>query len=388
MSTFEIQRRMSEVRSELNRRIEPADEEQRKLTSELDTLETKFREALDEERAAEEPETREFKALADKIELRAYIQSAIRGNQIDGREAEVNAHLGLDSDCVPLEALEERADTVAPTEVGRSQRVITPLFGRSVAAFLGCTFPRPGMGEASYAVMSDDIDPTVKAAAAAADEDNPTFSTTELKPGRLTTTVIWRVEDAAVFPIESNLRTVMRESMEDALDTRVLQGAAVASTWNQGLVPELTIDPAAKDGAATSNTDILERIVTAVDGLYANSAGQLRILVRPNVYAGWIEKPYVTMGDATSLYDKIAQYVGEIRVTAKLEAVATDERVLIMKGRHSDRSMICPVWNGIRLIRDELSTATTGRIRLTALMLANLYVGDESAFKLTRYRIS
>ena len=387
MNTIQIQKRMSELRQTLNKRVEPADDDQRRAVEELDKLETQFRSALDEERAEEAPETREWKSLADKIELRAYIESAIGGNQLEGREAEVNSELGLANDFVPLEALEERADTVAPAEVGRTQRVITPLFGRSVAAFVGCTFPRVGMGEVSYSVMSDDIDPTVKAKAAAADEDNPTFTTTELKPGRLTSTVIWRVEDQAVFPVESNLRSVLRQSMEDALDTRVLQGATVADTWNQGLIPELTVDPAAKDAAATTVPNLFKRVTEAVDGVYASTLGQLRILTRPNVYADWAQRAYVT-GHPVSVLDKLNEYVGEIRVTDKITAVTDDDRVLIMKGRHSNRSMIAPVWQGIQLIRDNLSTATTGRIRLTALMLANLYVGDESAFKLTRYHTS
>ena len=94
----------------------------------------------------------------DAVECRAYLQAAVDSRATDGREAELNAALGLPAAGVlPWQALERRADatTTPPADANINQQsLLQRVFARTTAGFLGIGMPMPGVGEPSYPAFS------------------------------------------------------------------------------------------------------------------------------------------------------------------------------------------------------------------------------------------
>ena len=76
----------------------------------------------------------------------------------DGAEAELQTHLKIGPNQIPLDLLriEERAVTPAPgSNVGASEQpVISAVFANSVGAFLGVDQPTVGAGDAVFPVIT------------------------------------------------------------------------------------------------------------------------------------------------------------------------------------------------------------------------------------------
>ena len=368
LDTTQIQVRMSELRESINKRIEVVDEDQRAAVRELTDLESAYRQALAAgEREVRESDT-EFRALSERVDVGRYVRAALDGVPVDGAERELNDELGLGPDMMPISALQSRADTVAPSDAGpRRQRVVMPVFQESIAGYLGASVNTVGMGESSYAILADDIAPDYKAAAAAADEQDPAFTVETLKPRRLTGYLTFRVEDAALMPIEDALRSALRRSMVRKFDREVLNGSGV-SPQQQGILAALTaFVPATADSATTTPDQTIQRLAGLVDGRYASGGGDLRLLVGPEVYARMASVMYAS-GEAVTLLEKMSDFVGDIRVSDAVPDAGNQRPVVVAKGRHSD-SIAVAVWEGVRLIRDDVSLATTGRVRITAVAL-------------------
>lgn len=73
----------------------------------------------------------------DAVECRAYLQAAVDSRATDGREAELNAALGLPADANI-----------------NQQSLLQRVFARTTAGFLGIGMPMPGVGEPSYPAFS------------------------------------------------------------------------------------------------------------------------------------------------------------------------------------------------------------------------------------------
>ena len=82
-------------------------------------------EAEAEERAGAngDGETAELRTLVAEVRCAAYLEAAASGSALEGREAELNQHLGLASNQVPWQALEVRADatTTPPADANIPQ---------------------------------------------------------------------------------------------------------------------------------------------------------------------------------------------------------------------------------------------------------------------------
>ena len=104
-----------------------------------------------------------------------------------------------------------------------------------------------------------------------------------------------------------------------------------------------------------------------VDGKYAMTAGELRLLVGSDTYA---HMATVYRGDSSDL-DALASLMtatGGVRVSANMTAVSGDKQnVVIRRGDRQDA--VTPIWEGISLITDEVTQAKAGEIIVTAVML-------------------
>ena len=121
-----------------------------------------WRKAADETRDrtefGDDPEGREFRALIAGASVGEIFQAAAEHRATDGRTAELQAHVKLPANSIPLALLREpeaRAVTPGRAEVGTNQQPIIPgVFPQSCAAFLGVDMPTVGVGEAVFPVLA------------------------------------------------------------------------------------------------------------------------------------------------------------------------------------------------------------------------------------------
>ena len=104
-----------------------------------------------------------------------------------------------------------------------------------------------------------------------------------------------------------------------------------------------------------------------VDGKYASTAGDLKILMGSHGYghAGRVYRN--TSVDRTAL-DRLMEVTGGVQVSAHVpDAQSNRQNAVIRLGMRRD--FVAPIWEGVTLIPDEISLAANGQIKLTAVML-------------------
>ena len=95
-------------------------------------------------------EDREMSALVSGASIASIFAATMEHRATEGQTAELQQHLRLSANQVPLALLwEDRAVTPAPSNVGQNQSEIVPaVFPASCAAFLGIDMPTVATGEA------------------------------------------------------------------------------------------------------------------------------------------------------------------------------------------------------------------------------------------------
>ena len=103
----------------------------------------------------------ELRAMEQRASVGELFDSVLSHGQPHGAMAELQQHLGLQGNQIPLSliaGLEERAVTQAPGQVAQNQQGIIPyVFPQSAASFLGVDMPTVPVGEAVYAVLTSEL---------------------------------------------------------------------------------------------------------------------------------------------------------------------------------------------------------------------------------------
>ena len=398
----EIRLRQSELRQRVNElagKESITGEEKTELSSrmdELDSSEVQLRAAIHEEdresraagesRADSSGEGAEVRALQEQVRVGAYLSAAASNRAVDGREAELQAHRGLDPQSMPWDALmprevEERADTAitAPSTGNpiNQDEILARVFAQTSAAFLRVAMPRVPVGQPSYPVFATGAAAEMADAAATVDAGAATFTSHVLSPTRLSAAYLFSVEDLATTRgLEPSLRADLRMVMSDQMDVQVLTGNGTAPNvpgFVGGHADGLTV-PADVSGGVSGYAAWRSMISGQVDGVYANDTSGVRLLVSPKSFEV-ADGAFRGTDDPDSGADAIRRLGGGFRVSANLPAVASHNSISIAcKG--APTAAQAPVWEGVRLIRDEITRANRGQIRIQALALWN--------FKITR----
>lgn len=416
-----VQLKQSEVRERLNvlgATEAPTDEqvkELRKLSGEYSTLEVRYRALLqgtsgddDKSDAAgkdkskqdknKDPQNREksgdadeggdaeeraLKRLQRRVELRAYLQSAMDGKPLDGAEQEFNKALGIGESGgavqVPWEALlppgwepreEQRADVATvPADAMHTenmQPILARIFQRTAAAFLGITMPMAGIGERRYPVMTGGTTASMEAAGGEVDAGAATYTVTAIEPTRLTARYLFRVEDLAmVSGLEASLRSDLRDVMGDELDRQLLTGNGTAPNLAGVFDNDSGLAAPAEPSAEATVSTYIDTITDQVDGTNAYSTGDVRLLIGTDTLKHAAKK-FIT-GTDTSALTYINRLSGGYRVSARVPALAAKKQegmAVRMNG-----VAVAPVWPTLSLIRDVYSGAAKGEVALTAIAL-------------------
>ena len=374
------QLRASEIRTKLAELGAVADlsDEQR---SELDTLRTEYG---DVERrvqaltiAADTPtETRETPPDADpqladlerRSDVGALYGAVLEHRVSDGAMAELQQHYGLAPNQIPLSllrgaALETRAVTPAPAEVGQNQgAILAYVFPQSVGAFLGVDMPTVGVGEAVYPVLTSALSVKTPAENAAAAETTGAFSADVLSPSRLQAAFFYSREDRARFAgMDMALRQNLSDGLAAGLDKEIISGT-------NGLLNGTNLAAHNASAVTTYAGYRSDFAYGRVDGRYAGTVADIRLVMGAATY-GHAAAQFRSnnAGDRAALEDLIDATSG-VRVSAHVPAVSGNKQNAIVRlGMRAD--MVAPVWEGVTLIPDEVTKAGSGQIVITAVML-------------------
>ena len=380
-----ISLRMSEIRESLNSQVEDAPVEDReKLLTEYQDSERRYRAELSIEGLADNKplhtERRELRAAASVTD---YLRESLTGQRVTGAAAELRQETMKGADepgRMPFEALlplepEERADaaTEAPSTVTTTQQsILGRVFARSATMYLGVSLESVAVGDADYPVLSTGVSPEMKVAGAAKDAEEATFVVSTIQPTRLTARYLLRIEDLSRFAfMEESLRRDLRDSLANAMDFQVLQGSGTAPqvAGFVGTTPALTApsDPGATD--ALTFAGVIRAGLSVVDGKYAHNLGESRLLVSPNAYvtAGTTFQAAAT-SDVSSA-DYMVARSGGFRASANLPATASHISKAVAFATGGVGSAVAPVWEGVQLIRDMYSGASSGQVSITAIAL-------------------
>ena len=409
-----LQLRLSEIRQKLNELSaldEPTDEqraEMGKLTAEYPQLEQRHRAAIvaesaeAEQRAADDPpgdpEQRERVELRRRSRLAAYVSAAIDGTEVRGAEAELSAAAGC-SGQVPLElfrterraATEQRAVTPAPSTTDENLAPIVPaIFDRSAGAWLGIEMPMVATGDAGYPVLSTSVTGGVKAKSAAAAETEGAFTVTMAQPRRITGAFRFTREDAArLVGMEEALRVNIAGVLSDEMDNQTINGSGSGDGTLNGLL-NIMADPSAPAANAETFARYVAAAASQVDGLFAVDLMGVRQLVGVQTY-GHMAAAFRANEDATTAEAWLMNRTGGVRTSRRIAAPASNIQQAIVRRANpaGDRVAVCPVWEGLSLIRDPYTAAGKGEIVVTGYMLVgDVVVLRSGAFVQDSYRLA
>ena len=342
------------------------------LMTELGMSEPQLRAAIEAEggetRAtddADDGEGAELRALTARASVGAIVAATIEHRATDGPTAELQQHVGLAANQIPLALLrgeaESRAVTPAPANVGTTQAAIIPgVFPRAASTWLSVDMPTVGVGEAVYPVLTTNADAEALAEHAAGTETTGSFSAEVLSPSRLQASFFYSREDAARFAdMDMALRMNLSEALADELDAEIIAGT-------NGLLGGTNL---AKVTATNPTTygEYKALVFGSIDGKFAWGSEDVRVLVGP-LTLEHMAATFLASADSRSADEAVKEAAGGVRVSAHVPAAANDKQDTIIR-RGMRRDMVAPMWEGVTLIPDEITKASTGQIVLTAVML-------------------
>ena len=329
---------------------------------------------------------RERREIRSRTRMGDYVRAVIQGQPVDGAAAEFAAACGCPGQ-MPLEAFGEsgpaggrevRADAVTSGPAAATQVQTAPIlpavFRESIGAELGIEMPTVGPGQASYPVISASASAAPTAAATPRDATAATITPTSVTPKRITGSVVWKKEDAALLgDLDTALVSDIQAVLRDAYDAQVAAGDGNAPNL-RGLATQLPLSAAGSDAAATTWAVLVERAAAMVDGTYSTRFADLRAVMSVQAYAYLASLFRADNTELTGLDWMMAKFAsvqasGRIAQAAQTNQDGARSPVFVRRARPVGRVAVTPVWQGVTLIRDEISGASAGTVKVTADML-------------------
>ena len=387
--------------TELNGKETLTDEERSKLetaTNELQEVEVRWRAAKateDAEDAAAStgtPENRELERLTREARIADVFDAALGGGITEGETRELQQHYGLAPNFVPVEIfamdepapLETRAVTPAPANVGQNQHaILRRVFGDTLAAWLGVDRPTVGVGEQVFPVLTTGpTTHTPEKDAAVAEPTAGAFAAEVLVPQRAQAGFIYNIEDRARFAgMEAALRGDLRTSIAHALDAYAFSGDKGFLGANSDLAAATAAN--AEETFATYQAEAYD----AVDGVYANQVGDIRMVWGADAYRHASKKYRTNQSDENAL-DVLRRITGGVRISTQIPPVAAKKQGAVVSLRPGSRNCVMPIWRGVEIIADRLTRKSKGQVELTAVTLFAFKVLRSAAFKRLQLQVT
>ena len=266
----------------------------RAATIAVETEEAEQRDAGAAARAPEDDaEARELRNLRAKVKLTGYVAAAVEQRSAVGAEAEYNAARGIAGNRFPLELLapEMRATTDADTTT-TPRRWLDRLFAGTAAERVGITMESVPTGVASYPVTTAGASAAQRQRSTDAAADAAwTIGVTEIRPTRNAVRLLFSIEDAARIPgLESALTRDLRMALMEGVDRAIFLGDATASGTDAditGLTTAAITETTITQSNKILGPGTLAAFTGMVDGIHANSLGDLRVVASVGAWRLW-----------------------------------------------------------------------------------------------------
>ena len=420
-----IQLRQSEVRSKIAAELDKTEEERtegklERLTREAQAVEVELRAALtiEQEQAIpdtiETPEGRELAELFRRSSLAAFVGETLTGAPLEGANVELRSHL-LGENMVgylPLDLLlepderfrggeggrfETRADAVTnvATAIQDNQNTIAArVFARSATAYLGAMMPSVPVGDASYPRLTSGTTADVRSDGVELDGAAAALTTDTIRPVRLTASYTFGVETLSrIVGFEEALRQDLRSVMADKLDSLTINGQAADGSNSPvvaGVISSLTDPDNPTDVAAWD--DYVTSYDGAVDGRYAITDAEVRLLVNPQTWRHCMGLQVATSGDLVRDIMPRDRFVASANMPTSPASgnnanISTALRYASGASAMA-RGMIVPVWRGIQLIVDPYTKAKSGQRVITAIQMVGFAMSDAAAYGRLEFKLA
>ena len=385
------------------------------LTAELTNVETQFRAATAAESAelrtaetgaAGEPdaETRALQDLQGRASLGRYLRHFADGERLAGAERELAETRGLDDspNRVPWDALlpapgtgraELRADAVTPAPATgnptNQHAILQRVFARGAVARLGVFMPSVAVGEASYPIIGTGQSAAFVAKDAEKDAAEGAIGSNILTPKRLQARVQFRIEDEMTTAgLDAALTEDLRLSINDQLDAQIVgtgngQVRGFLATAAHGGLADYADPTAVVDFAGAAG-----QAARGVDGIFAGSEAECCWIIGTETYAKLAS--LIQANDSTSATERLRRILRDFGASANVPDATGDvqQGILAKLGAEAAMSAVCPIWEGLRLIRDEVTNSAKGQVQVTAVALHNFRILRPAAFVRTKLKLA
>ena len=366
--------------------------EMRSVTDGYENLEARYRAAIvSESNETPDPgEEREKRGLADRIEVRNYVDAMLWGGPVEGPEKELNESEGLETRSqsgnviLPWAAIvpvtEQRADAVtnitATTDIpGMGTPWLTRLFNTSWIGWSGIT-TRRAKNEPVHTKITGGADAVLPDKGTKVESDAMTISTVVAKPRRVSAVYRYagvdemRTGGMLSRAIENDVRRVIMAGIENVC----LNGVAATDGFD-GLLVATTATPDAALSAVTDTGSFENFLSGALDGKTASTWTDLKILMRPGAY-GYLSflkptdgQPYFL--DAWMKRGTMFRSTGHI---SEITGETGESYMLIFRMMEMAGAILLNQWAGIEMIKDVYSRAQEDEITCTARTYIDLDV--------------
>ena len=172
--------------------------------------------------------------------------------------------------------------------------------------------------------------------------------------------------------MDEALRENLSMGLADGLDRQILTGT-------NGLLTGTHLANHAAAAITSYDNYISHMAFGRVDGRYAATAADVRIVMGPGTYshAGRVYRNNSV--DRTAL-DRLMEITGGVRVSAHVPDVTNAHKQNAIIRRGMARDMVAPIWEGVTIIPDEVTKAKQGQIVITAVMLHAVKILRSSGF--------
>ena len=317
-------------------------------------------------------ETRELRDLRANIEFGRYVAAAMAGGGVyNGPELEYNQHLGIAANYFPMEMLapkplETRAARDGDAMASQASWLDRVMAG-TAAERLGVSFRTVAPGVATFPVTTAGGSPVQRGRTEAVAESTYTVVVTEIKPSRAAVNGKYSIEDDLRLPgMADAIERDMRAAMAEDVDRTIFLGDSGANEANADITGFTTYAGVSEAQLTQTNKvkadETLKVFLTQLDGIYAASLADLRIVASKGANTMW----YSTIHAAAVDNQTIAQFLMASGMAWTMRGAIEDNTAngdfgaFMGLARGIEGAAIAAGWDAGQLIRDPYTNAKTG----------------------------
>ena len=212
-----------------------------------------------------------------------------------------------------------------------------------------------------------------------------------VSPTRLQRSYLFRREDQAVLAgMEEALRGDLSMAVSDLLDAQVLAGDGTTGAQFSGFLAT------AANGGLTDRSDTPARVSFAlaaaeaargIDGKFAGGLSECSVVLGDNTARDLASK--FQANDSESALSYMTRLTMKTMASSNVPAVAnTFQGGIIARLGAAGANAICPTWDSLFMIRDEITQRAKGQIGLTVGMLSGFSILRAGGFDRLKFKVA